>query len=603
MIWKLSLTGLKSRFKDYLVLFSGLVITSSIFYMFSTLAMNSSFLQNDVHMKFSFTSFIFNMGQVLLSIITLVYVIYANNFLLSMRQKDYGMYMMLGAKSSKIRLLIFLETLVVGVLATVVGIVIGFFLTQLVATLITSQLNLPIVHFNPVFSKAILGTLLFFIVLFLLAAIFNAIKLTRSNIIDLIHEDSRPITIIKNKKWRIIQALLGIVLLAAGYVAMSQTRVLLLNSVWIALITIVIGSYFVFDSLFVIIIDWLRQNHSYLYKGMRSFTLGQLKFRLHDYTRILSMISILYALALGALTVGLNFNGVRDQVLQAQYYDAVVLTHDKKIDQQISKLPVTKTNTYTYKTNSKDAYFLKANLQKSPTKYQLFQKIENGNSYKTITLNINDIPKKGSTANQFFAQYVENGTPVTKLHVVNENDFSKIKLPVKQMQLLTVNNFKQHYQAISKLNNLQIKKNPALQMQLNWTKASSYEVISNIVSGFEFMGFFLSIAFLAMLASTLMFKVLSGAPSDQRRYTMLYKLGTRTKILKQSIRKELLILFATPAILGMIDVGFGLQLFRAILPNPYQNLWIPFIIFIVLYTLYYLLTVRLYEAVALKQND
>ena len=83
---------------------------------------------------------------------------------------------------------------------------------------------------------------------------------------------------------------------------------------------------------------------------------------------------------------------------------------------------------------------------------------------------------------------------------------------------------------------------------------------------------------------------------------MLWKIGTRTKLLKQSIAKEIGILFALPAALGIIDVLFGLQFFKLLLPDPYDKIWIPFTIFIVLYLLYYLLTVKLYEGIVLKKD-
>ena len=104
-----------------------------------------------------------------------------------------------------------------------------------------------------------------------------------------------------------------------------------------------------------------------------------------------------------------------------------------------------------------------------------------------------------------------------------------------------------------------------------------------------------------MLASTLMFKVLSGAASDKMRYEMLYKIGTRRKVLKQSIRHEIGVLFLLPGILGVIDVLFGLRLFTALLPHPYMGFWVPFSIFIVLYFIYYAVTVKLYENLVLQK--
>ena len=116
------------------------------------------------------------------------------------------------------------------------------------------------------------------------------------------------------------------------------------------------------------------------------------------------------------------------------------------------------------------------------------------------------------------------------------------------------------------------------------------------------MGFFLGIAFLTMLASCLMFKILSGANSDIQRYTMLKKIGTRTRLLKSSIRKEIGVLFLVPGILGMIHVLFGLKMFTTLMIDPYHDLWLPFGIFIALYAIYYVVTIGLYTNIVLNQK-
>lgn len=99
-----------------------------------------------------------------------------------------------------------------------------------------------------------------------------------------------------------------------------------------------------------------------------------------------------------------------------------------------------------------------------------------------------------------------------------------------------------------------------------------------------------------------MFKILSGAKSDIQRYNMLEKIGTRHSLLKQSIRKEIGILFLVPGLLGVIHVLFGLQMFKTLLSEPYSNLWLPFLIFFVLYVTYYLLTVWIYTGIVMKRE-
>lgn len=78
MLFKLALSGLKSRFKDYLVLFSGLIVTSAIFYMFLSLSTNPEFLKQNT--TISIIGVVFIIGDILLALITLVYIIYANSF-------------------------------------------------------------------------------------------------------------------------------------------------------------------------------------------------------------------------------------------------------------------------------------------------------------------------------------------------------------------------------------------------------------------------------------------------------------------------------------------------------------------------------------------
>ena len=96
-----------------------------------------------------------------------------------------------------------------------------------------------------------------------------------------------------------------------------------------------------------------------------------------------------------------------------------------------------------------------------------------------------------------------------------------------------------------------------------------------------------------------MFKILSGANSDKHRYEMLNKLGVRKQVLRRSISREIIILYALPGILGTIHVLFGLQLFKTLLIAPYQGIWLPFLIFVVLYLIYYWITVKLYQKIVL----
>lgn len=600
MIWKLSLTGIKSRLKDYTVLFSGLVVASMIFYMFLSLAINPGFMSNDVNAPGNYLSFIFGFGIVLLAIITFVYLVYANSFLLSMRQHDYGMFMMLGAKSSRIGLLIFCETLLTGIIATVLGIFIGFGLTALISKLLIANLGLKITHFQVILPAAILWTLVFFVAVFFLAALRNVHKLVRSKVIDLLHENQKPIKISRKNGLRVFEAILGIVLLAAGYYIMGMPASAIFFIIPAALITIVAGTYFTFNSLLILIINFLLRKKNYAYRGIRMFTLGQLKFRIRDYTRILSVISLLFALALGAITVGLNFNSLKDQAVKSTYYDATIVENSPAVQKNVDKLDIKTKSTYHYVETKKDVYFDKGELEKTPLRDVQFK--QNGNNfptYKPITFKISDLTIKNGYAGNVLK--MQTNTTDKTLKLVSSGKLNSIQGPKNTITFITVKNFVKDYPTLMKIEKEQIKAAPQMAEALSQTKPFSYQMILGFVSGFEFMGFFLGIAFLTMLASTLMFKVLSGAASDKVRYEMLYKIGTRKNVLKQSIRHEIGVLFLLPGVLGVVDVLFGLRLFTVLLPHPYMGFWLPFLIFIVLYFIYYAVTVRLYENIVLKK--
>lgn len=600
MIWKLSLTGIKSRLKDYTVLFSGLVVASMIFYMFLSLAINPGFMSKDVNAPGQYLSFIFGFGIVLLAIITFVYLVYANSFLLSMRQHDYGMFMMLGAKSSRIGLLIFCETLLTGLIATVIGIVIGFGLTAIVSKILIASLGLKITHFQIILPSAVIWTLIFFVAIFFLAALRNVHKLVRSKVIDLLHESQKPIKISRKNGLRVIEAILGIVLLAAGYYVMGMPASAIFFIIPVALITIVAGSYFTFDSLFTLIINFLLKRKNFAYRGIRVFTLGQLKFRIRDYTRILSVISLLFALALGAITVGLNFNSLKEQAVKSTYYDATIVENSAAVQKNVDKLDIKTKSTYHYVETKNKVYFNRADFEKQPFKDIEFK--QNGNNfptYKPYTIKANQFGTENKHGN--IALGIALAIRSKEVEVVPAAKLKTIQGQKKLVTLITVKDFIKAYPTLMKLEKVQIAANPAMAETLMQSKPFSYQVMLGFTSGFEFMGFFLGIAFLTMLASTLMFKVLSGAASDKMRYEMLYKIGTRRKVLKQSIRHEIGVLFLLPGVLGVIDVLFGLRLFKALLPHPYMGFWVPFVIFIVLYFVYYAVTVKLYENLVLQK--
>lgn len=593
MLWKLSFNGIKSRLRDYLILFSGLVIASAIFYMFESLASNEEFLNNNT--PISSTVFIFRLGTILLGVITFVYILYINSFLMTLRQKDYAMFMMLGAKTRKIAQMIFAETFIVGIVSTILGSTLGMLLADIVTKLLVTQLGMNITNINFFSLNSLIVTILFFFVLFLLAAIANALFIMKKPILTLIRSNGTPTRIKQSNSSLLLEAILGILLLACGYYVFRHVEVYKKLSFVISLFTIILGTYFSFHSVVIFFLSLLKRNDQISLKRINNFTLSQLSFRIRDYTRVLSMVAILFSLALGALTVGLGFkNEISESAYNMTVYDLVMNNPEEKDQQTIKNLSPSISVTYTQKEDSDTIYY-----NENEFRIQPFIKL-NQSDKKIVP--VKEMNRK--TVQDELRSYELPEQQKKEIKVISQLMFNQLNLPQSTLQLVKLKEFEGNLESLKTLVSKNKKNNPSLQKTtfISKQKYEIYEMFNSIYSGFEFMGFFLGLAFLTMLASCLMFKILSGSKSDIVRYQMLGKIGVRNKLLKQSIKREIGVLFLAPGILGVVHVLFGLQMFSVFIQNPYNNIWVPFIIFFTLYSVYYIITVWIYTDIVLPKK-
>jgi len=72
--------------------------------------------------------------------------------------------------------------------------------------------------------------------------------------------------------------------------------------------------------------------------------------------------------------------------------------------------------------------------------------------------------------------------------------------------------------------------------------------------------------------------------------------------LMKSMYKELFFVFLFPAIIGIIHVLIGMEMFSFILVHPYFRVWLPILIFLVIYAVYYFITVQLYRGIVMPRK-
>ncbi|MCY9807399.1 FtsX-like permease family protein [Lentilactobacillus senioris] len=595
MLIKLTMANIKSHIRDYIVLLTGLVMSAAIFYMFANLATNQTLIKANINFKFASITFVF--GLILLAIITLVYVMYANRFLLNMRQHDYGLFMMLGAKKSRVSRLLVVETLLVGTIATVIGIILGIVVTGGLSGWLFNRLGLTMHHFNPFYPKAVVVTLILFIGLFIVAALMNLGQMIKTPVLKLLKQADTVDRVNFKPVRLVLQTILGIGLLAIGYWAMANVATLVLASIPIALVTITIGSYLVFHAVMLLLLTLIKRTN-WAIKGLNGFTLSQIMFRVHDYTKILTVTSLLFAMALGAITVGTGFR--RDIPLIAKNssaYTMAINNPDQNQKRQIKQLTDAQTVTYQQKVTKKYVYYLQSEFTKQP-----FKTVIPGKDPHTAAKYKDTTTKQLTNNQQYEFGFLAGTRTPLNAKFVSASQFAQLKAKPQRVTMVTVKDIPTNYHKLVKLADYQTKKYPLATGEVGFGAFTTYQLAIGMFGGLEFVGYFLGIAFLAMLASCLMFKILSGATQDQIRYQMLAKIGARQKLLKQSINREILVLFTLPAILGVVDVLFGLQLFKVVMTDPYYQIGWIILIFVLIYLVYYLLTVWLYRLLVLPSK-
>ncbi|MDA1679929.1 ABC transporter permease [Bacillus cereus group sp. TH152-1LC] len=614
MLFKLSMSGLKSKLQDYIVLLIGLIVSISTFYMFQTLSLNKAFLESNANV--GPIVLIFQIGSFLLAIVTFFYIMYANYFLLSLRQKEFGMYMMLGAKKYKVTLLMFLETIILGAASLVIGITIGVALAEGIGQLLMKQLELTGEGYQAFYIPSMVVTCIFFFALFVLSASMNSIKLSRISVLQLVHADAQTERVAVKGKMTVVVALLGLILLSIGYASLlyiPQAKNLgtVPTLMALGLISATVSTYMLFGALLPVMIKKIKSNKKRSEKGLNAFTFAQLNFRINGLTNVLATVAILVALGAGGIACGMAFkNNVLKQTDKVEIYDSVVhntTTEEKKI---LSSIVFQDKLEYRYKVDDKYVYYIKEELENNRPL------VKDRKNEKIITVS-EDIPLDAFALSR---QWVKNDGkpkqwsdafetiqpnyiyPDHKIKIVDQNIYDSMKGKENTVFIGKTDVFGAYVKEWKKIDELQVVKYKNVKVEELDSKYQTYKANQNFSSGLMFMGFFVGIAFLAMMASCLMFKILSGASKDSIRYQMLRKIGVRRELLTRSIYKELFFIFLVPAIIGIAHILVGMNMFGPLLIDPYFRIWLPIVIFIVIYSIYYWITVQLYKRIVLPKE-
>lgn len=312
MLFKLSLKNISKSIKDYAIYFFTLILGVAIFYVFNAIDDQS------VMMKVSSTTAeiiklmtnVLSGVSVFVSIILAFLIVYASRFLIKRRNKEFGVYLTLGMSKKKISLILFIETLIIGIVSLVVGLGIGFLLSQLMSILVANMFEADLTRFQFVFStNACIKTLIYFSIMYFVVMIFNTINISKCKLIDLMHSNKKSEKIkLKNPLFCTIVFIISCIALGFAYYQVTGgiEKMVNANSIFVPIGIGAVSTFFVFWSLSGLLLKIFISMKNIYYKGLNSFTLRQFSSKINTMTFSMTIICLMLFITICVLSSAMS---------------------------------------------------------------------------------------------------------------------------------------------------------------------------------------------------------------------------------------------------------------------------------------------------------
>lgn len=312
MLFKLSLKNIKKSIKDYAIYFFTLILGVAIFYVFNaiddqTVMMNVS---SSTYEIIKLLTSILSGVSVFVSFILALLIIYASRFLIKRRNKEFGIYLTLGMSKRKISLILFFETLIIGILSLAVGLGVGFILSQLMSIIVANMFEANLTKFTFIFSKsACLKTLLYFSIMYLIVMIFNTINISKCKLIDLIHSNKKSEKIkLKNPYICTVIFIISCIVLGFAYYQVTSgiNNGSIVKIIYVPIILGSISTFFIFWSLSGLLLRIFMSIKKIYYKGLNSFTLRQFSSKINTTVFSTTIICLMLFITICVLSSALS---------------------------------------------------------------------------------------------------------------------------------------------------------------------------------------------------------------------------------------------------------------------------------------------------------
>ena len=566
-------------------------------------------------------------GEIVVEIFCIIFLIYSNSFLMKRRQKEIGLYNILGLERNHIGIVMFLETIITSIGSLAGGIAVGIIGSKLALLLLLKLLHIPSVLGFYISVKGIFTCLFMFGIVFLMILFLNLAKIHLSRPVELLRGNNtgekEPVA-----KW--LMALIGFICLGAGYylAVTTESPIKAITIFLLAVILVMAGTYLLFTAGSIVILKFLRRRKSFYYRTGNFISISGMLYRMKQNAIGLASICILSTgvLLMISMTVSIYF-GMNDIMLNRYPYDvdmSVTSISEDECQTAIeafekaiadNKVPVEKSVEEIYldivcSKNGDQILIKPANTIRNSDSV-LVLSLLNQAEYERLTgisANLNDgeifawypstVQKDSVTVDEteFTVKKWLDKNPLTcgedavsdnAVLVVTDEDFKKFDEMRTEMykgvssapagEDLTLHlglditgsetdkiDFGTPVMEVVK----DLKKNGGLS-ENSWItsgiRQQEYESYYADNGSLLFIGIFLGSLFLMGTAMIIYYKQISEGYEDQKRFEIMQKVGLSRREVRSSVRRQILMVFFLPLLMAMLHITMAFPMIRRML--------------------------------------
>ena len=294
---KLSFRNIKKSFKDYAIYFFTLILGVAIFYVFNSIESQTVLLDvtNSTYEVIDLMTNMLSGASVFVAFILGFLIIYASRFLIKRRNKEFGIYMLLGMSKRKISMILFFETILIGIISLAVGLGLGVLLSQLMSMLVANMFEADMTKYEFIFSsQACIKTIIYFGIMYVIVMLFNTVNIGKCKLIDLIQTNKKSEKVkMKNPMLCTIVFIISAIALGYAYYMVTggiNETIKPPEDIFKPIVIGAVSTFFIFWSLSGLILKIVTSMKNLYVKGLNTFTFRQLSSKIN--TTVFSMIII-----------------------------------------------------------------------------------------------------------------------------------------------------------------------------------------------------------------------------------------------------------------------------------------------------------------------